>query len=210
MERRRLDAGKLVVFGGGGGPTGILGDTWMWDGTTWTEAKVQGPPARWGAVMAELNGELVLFGGTTYMTGPNPGYVDVGDTWTWDGATWTERKVTGPRAREGAAMAALGGKLVLFGGVNDNYEVMLSDTWTWDGTSWSEYQGSGPSARYLSAMAGVAGKIVLFGGTSSQNGPPSTALGDTWTWDGTAWAQVNVRGPSARCGMGMVGWGTSS
>jgi hypothetical protein len=28
-----------------------------------------------------------------------------GDTWEWDGAQWTERKVTGPGARLGAVMA---------------------------------------------------------------------------------------------------------
>jgi hypothetical protein len=34
-----------------------------------------------------------------------------------------------------------------------------------------------------------AGKVVLFGGLSGR-----TALDDTWTWDGTQWARVEVTG----------------
>src|SRR5262249_17570221 len=40
----------------------------------------------------------VLFGGST-------GSGDLGDTWEWDGPTWTQRATTGPSPRHGHAMA---------------------------------------------------------------------------------------------------------
>jgi hypothetical protein len=48
--------GEAMLFGGEGDDTqanfGNQGDTWIWDGTQWTEQKVPGPQARWGAAMA--------------------------------------------------------------------------------------------------------------------------------------------------------------
>ena len=38
------------------------------------------------------------------------------ETWEWDGSTWTKRAAVGPGARCEAAMAALGDRLILYGG----------------------------------------------------------------------------------------------
>ena len=67
------------------------------------------PAARFSHSMATLGNTVVLTGGISG-TGP------MDDTWTWDGNTWTE--ITGPKppTREGAALAPLGNKLVMFGG----------------------------------------------------------------------------------------------
>ncbi len=57
-----------------------LGDTWTWDGTTWTQQHpAVHPPARRYAAMAydAATGAAVLFGG-----GGRPGLL--GDTWTWE------------------------------------------------------------------------------------------------------------------------------
>ena len=45
--------GSVVLFGGQGINGHLLGDTWIWDGTTWAK-QVPGasPPARWDASMA--------------------------------------------------------------------------------------------------------------------------------------------------------------
>ena len=59
-------------------------------------------------------GTIVLFGGNNANSPP------VGDTWTWDGSTWTKQApATSPSAREVASMAydAATGTIVLFGGV---------------------------------------------------------------------------------------------
>ena len=94
---------NLVLFGGdviGRETWESVSDTWIWDGTDWTQAKPStSPPPRSNAAMATLSGVVVLFGGADFEI---PVYAD---TWEWDGAEWTERKVTGPGARWGAVMA---------------------------------------------------------------------------------------------------------
>jgi hypothetical protein len=167
--------GTLVLFGGsgvgdGGGPS-MLGDTWTWDGTAWAQRNVAGPPARFGALMAPLNGELVLFGGTG-------GGGALADTWTWDGTSWTQRNVSGPT--RGDVMAPLNGELVL-------YDRTDSSTWTWNGTAWTQLVVTGPTAGAGAVMAALNGKLVLFGGDT---------ISPMWTWDGAAWTNVNIVGPS--------------
>ncbi len=44
---------QLVLFGGlNDGNSNTLGDTWTFDGTTWTQLSVAGPSGRSDAVMA--------------------------------------------------------------------------------------------------------------------------------------------------------------
>ena len=60
-------------------PPVFFDDTWIWNGTSWTEANpAVSPPARWAATMAagRGNGQIVLFGGsgeTTTWTTPGCG-----------------------------------------------------------------------------------------------------------------------------------------
>ena len=103
---------KVVLFGGIGDlQSGLLADTWEWDGAQWTElTPAVSPPARTGGTLAydEHRHVNVLFGG-----------YETNDTWEWDGATWTERlPATSPSARGHAATAYFGGAhaVVLFGG----------------------------------------------------------------------------------------------
>ena len=133
---------------------------------------------------------VVLFGGWAASE-------ELADTWTWDGAVWTQRSVVGPSERSGTVMAPLGGALVLFGGFGpvDAGPSVLGDTWTWDGTAWSQLEVSGPPAREFAAMAPLGGEVVLFGGLS---GDGAVYLGDTWTWDGATWTPLAVSGPPAR------------
>ncbi len=71
--------GTVVLFGGAEGRNPVfLADTWVWDGTTWTEqAPATSPSARRWASMAydAATGTVVLFGGYAVS-------VPV-DTWTW-------------------------------------------------------------------------------------------------------------------------------
>jgi len=95
--------------------------------------------------MATLRKEVVLFGGTN-----SSGYL--GDTWTFDGGSWTLVDVPpAPPARQGASMATLGNEIVLFGGQSNKGD--LSDTWTFDGGSWTLIDAStAPSARHSASM----------------------------------------------------------
>lgn len=58
---------QVVLFGGLDSSQFSLGDTWTWDGTTWTERHPQSSPSpRYGAHMAydAARREVVLFGGS--------------------------------------------------------------------------------------------------------------------------------------------------
>ena len=74
--------GQLVLFGGDGGVgrTGLLNDTWTWNGTTWTQlSPAASPPARYFATMDydAGAGQLVLFGGADSTSAYNL------DTWVY-------------------------------------------------------------------------------------------------------------------------------
>jgi hypothetical protein len=110
---------------------------------------------------------------------------------------WTQRVVSGPSPREGHKMAydSARGVTVLFGGwpVGGN----SAQTWEWNGTAWTQRVVSGPSPRWQHAMAydAARGLTVMFGGRTG-NYPGDGENGETWEWNGTAWTQRLVSGPS--------------
>jgi hypothetical protein len=176
--------GQVVLFGGDNGNfnSGILSDTWTWNGMTWTQQSPSAsPPSRYLSSMAydAATGQVVLFGGDHSGT--------PGDTWTWNGTTWTQQSPsTRPQALTTSTMAydAATEQVVLFGGIDNN---VLRDTWTWNGTDWAQQSPStSPPARGFSTMAYDAAteQVVLFGGYNGNGN-----LGDTWTWNGTTWTQ---------------------
>jgi hypothetical protein len=89
---------------------------------------------------------VYLFGGQDGPTG-----AALGDTWMYDGTGWTLVATAGPPPRFRHAMAALRGRLVVFGGMSASGP--LGDTWTFDGNSWTQVGGTGPSPRQGHAMA---------------------------------------------------------
>jgi hypothetical protein len=58
----------------------------------------------------------------------------------------------------------------------------------------------GPGARWAHTMATLNDIVVLFGGNGNDGD-----LDDTWTWNGTQWAQQTATGPSARSSAVMGG-----
>ena len=74
-------------------------------------------------------------------------------------------------------------------------------TWLWGGSSWLRCVPQiQPPQRVEHAMTYDAsrGVVVLFGGQYS------TALGDTWEWDGSNWALRSTSGPSPRLSCAMA------
>jgi uncharacterized protein (TIGR03437 family) len=177
--------GQVVLFGGMSFLNGFsisLNDTWVWDGSNWTQKSPQtSPPVRSQHAMAydSTHGQVVLFGGAGENERP------VNDTWVWDGSNWTEKAPqTNPPAREWHAMAydSAHGQVVMFGG---SY-LSSNDTWLWDGSNWTEKAPqTSPPERYQHAMAydSTHGHVVLFGGADEHG----VALNDTWVWDGSNW-----------------------
>ncbi len=192
--------GLVVLFGGSRSGT-PLADTWVFDGTSWTNPTTTGaPPARSGAAVAydSMLGKVVMFGG-------NGASATLNDTWTYDAgtATWTQvTTATAPSARSGAARTYdnVRARVVLFGGGTG-----LSDTWTFNGTTWTQVTTAHtPPARTGAAMSYEfsRGRSVLFGGSAAV-----AKLDDLWAFDGTDWTQLYpVTVPSARSAAGLVSW----
>jgi hypothetical protein len=83
---------RLLLFGGAG--TGLLPDTWHFDGVAWTQLlPANAPPGRYGHSLATDVGRrrIVLFGGLAAAT--------LNDTWEWTAATVPGR--VSPRPRPG-------------------------------------------------------------------------------------------------------------
>ena len=118
--------GQVVLFGGGDG-TQTFNDTWTFDGLAWTQrATLTAPSPRWGAQIEHdtLCGRAVLHGGADAAFAAN-----YGDSWAWDGTSWTQLAGTSPQGRHGAASAfdAQKGQTVLWGGRDANG--FYADTW---------------------------------------------------------------------------------
>jgi hypothetical protein len=175
---------RVVLFGGTDGSGAVNSDTWLFDGTQWTEVKATGPGARSFHSLAAVGNTVVLFGGS------NSAGQDLADTWIFDGTSWTMSSATGPGPRHAHAMGSLGSSAVLFGGETAGAD--LGDTWTFDGASWHEVQVtvSGPVARHYHAMASFgAGESVLLGGLSVSD-TAHAGMSDSWIFNGTTWLQV--------------------
>jgi len=211
--------GKVVLFGGSDPIYGqLLGDTWEWDGSSWTrrcdgvpsdDVCLEQPSARERHAMAfdPVTGNMVLFGGSTG--------VNNGETWEWDGATWERRyPANAPSARRDHAMAADPGKgtVVLFGGYTSTRN---GETWEWNGYDWTrrcdgvpagDTCPSQPTARFNHSLAydNARGNVVLFAGSAA------SVSDETWEWDGSAWALKTPAdpesdgNPSARTGHGAA------
>ena len=123
--------GQVVLFGGVTFGGNILGDTWVWDATNWTQkSPPNSPTGRANHAMAyhSIGTQVVLFGGLNGTL--------LNDTWVWDGTNWTQKNPADrPTGRLGQAIAddTATGKLVLFGGFDSTG--YRNDTWVWPGST---------------------------------------------------------------------------
>ena len=201
-QRKRvvLFGGNRVLFGRNPEENRFLNDTWEWDGHSWAQIKTVGPLPRAEASMAfdSTRGRVVLFGGHNRAGTSGSRF---GDTWEWDGKKWMDMNVTGPTARNGAAMVYdnMREKIVLFGG--STAESVSGETWEWDGKQWTENETASVQGRFNCVMAydTARHKVIRFGGRYA--GKP---LGDTWEYDGKDWVQITSTGPMPRNHTAMV------
>ncbi|MCR9243504.1 MAG: kelch repeat-containing protein [bacterium] len=105
------------------------------DGSNWRVASSTGPARRANVAMTYdwANGEVVVFGG-------GDGTQVFGETWTFDGVSWTQQAPANqPPARELGAMTydPQLGRVVLAGGWSQI--AWLNDTWQWSGTDWTAF-----------------------------------------------------------------------
>jgi len=121
---------KIVVFGGSDA-SGQLGDTWTFDGDSWTEIQTSpAPGTRAAATMAydSATQKIVLWGGFV-------GFTFLNDTWLWDGATSTWTQANPQTVPKGATNPMLftdpvNGHVDMFGG----YQGQFYSRFMWQGT----------------------------------------------------------------------------
>lgn len=154
---RMVSDGRTVLLftAGPGGPTtgsGLVNETWMWDGSGWTRLSTSDSPSptRFGVSMAydAKRQEVVLFGG--YWGGGRTGGT-LNDTWTWVGKTWVpQRPPVSPRPAE-----LLGGTpSIVYDSARERIVLFINgETWLWDGKTWASVDaaarvtgGKGPAA----------------------------------------------------------------
>ncbi len=185
---------KTVYFGGFNGVD--RNDTWEWSPAIgWAPVFIfASPPIRRNATMVfdTVHNNSLLFGG---QHGPGNGSAR-GDTWTWNGTTWTQVTTAispSPRYLHGLAFDASRGRAVLFGGTNDASSDFNGETWEFDGFNWNQvYTTHAPVGRFGHAMFFDANsqRVVLFGGRTGASTADQSS--ETWLYDGSDWTMQNL------------------
>jgi len=159
-------------------------NTWEWNRASWARrVTAGGPTARssptigaYGATGTTID-TLILFGGSQFGS-------SVGDTWRWDGTTWTQvipspSRPSAPLSNTPALRQDVGmatnpatGRLYRFGG-GDQYSGGLAcynDLWFWTGAAWQQ-QGGHPAAWADPEGDGSPGSFIGGVGTTESCGP---------------------------------------
>ncbi len=186
---------RLVLFGGADLEHRFLGDTWEWDGESWTEIHPPGeaPPARagHGLVWDAGRGKIVLFGGRAGWGIVPAAY---GDTWEWDGAGWkaiAASPAPSPRCDFGLAYDSARRVIVLHGGSD---RLGSSDeTWELEDGSWilRHPPGAPRASRHALVYDEARRMTLLYGGDYPRRS-------GTWAWDGSTWRELSTAAPSDR------------
>ncbi|MBL8939949.1 MAG: hypothetical protein JNM69_35670 [Archangium sp.] len=175
-----FDAARgVVVLFGGETASGLLNDTWEWNGAVWfSRSPATAPPARAEHAIAwdAMRQQTVLFGGR------GAGGL-LADTWVWNGTTWSQRSGTAPapRCRHTLTWHGTRQALTLFAGIDS--VGTFDDLWEWNGTAWSSLAAPGLGGRssHFAAWDPTGRRLIVGGGRSST---------DVWAWSGSAWSAL--------------------
>ena len=201
MEFSLLNGGMLMYGGLQSGPTANLDETWLHNGSDWTQlAPATTPPARWGHRMVydSRRARIVTFGGRS------PGTTTTAsDTWEWDGTDWLQMTPTnspGARAFYSMANDERRGVTVLYGTQSGSTFSGGDETWEYDGTTWTQIvTPTTPPGLETPAMTYDKGRgvVVMFGGWNGS--APGTMYNTTWEYDGNDWTlRAPTTSPSGR------------
>ena len=136
---------EAIAYGGlisGSTPTDELR---FFDGDTWSLLESVGPGPRSNLALAydSKHNLVVLMGGLQTNTSSSP---PRGDTWVWDGQTWTEvvpeERGPGVRSRHRLVYDETRQEILLFGGRGDG-NVSLEDFWRLTRAPRSDFDGDG-------------------------------------------------------------------
>jgi hypothetical protein len=197
---------KKTVLYGGYDTANYIDNTWLWDGTAWTEQKKKAASARALTSMwfDPILKKTVLYGGIGRPR-PSDRLQRYNDMWSLDANGWTEIKPAKlPTTRYGAQVAVNpeSGRTVLFGGLRLDTDdkgiqkqVYANDTWEWDGSTWTALAtNNAPPPRENAAFVYdySINRFVLYGGYAGYY------LSDTWWLQGNTWQVVPEQTKKAR------------
>lgn len=188
-----------------------ISQTWEYDGVSWilrsdtspfdTRMTYHAGLKRVVAIRSELN----RWDNGSYDRPPAIVSTRPGQLWEWDGATWTGRVSRGPSGIYPAYDPERDG-LMSFGSISEYgyrgltgflaemYELNLGKRgWIIRAGNVPEPTSPSKRGRHVMAFDSTRQRAVLFGGWNG-----SSALGDTWTWDGSAWTSRPAPAPSPR------------
>lgn len=190
------DRKEILIYGGFGG-TGRharRNDCLLFDpfsGTVATLTVNGSPPPRVGHTSSLVGDLMFVIGGRA-----DPANI-LDDLWMFDIAKteWklvcSTDKVFAPRHRHAAA--AVGSKIYVFGGLNNDMLYSSLHVLNTDSFQWEEIHASGewPCARHSHSLAAQGSKLYLFGGYNGER-----ALGDLYSFDVKKchWSKVKTSG----------------
>ena len=199
--------GVVVLFGGLGrdqfGQTIGLGDTWEYDGQSWT---LKNPAASPGLVWAhamvyDSTRQKVLLYGGRYANCPT-GCVapSRSQLWEWDGTNWTFawtfNALGGPAdSRAGFPAVAYDSqaqRLVLYTGENPSTDIYQGQTWEYNpaAASWVQRSAAGPttSSGYPAMYYDTRRNRRVMYAFAAFSTFPATLFPAMYEWSGTQWA----------------------
>jgi len=193
---------QVLLVGGSLSPLGqvppVSGDTWIWDGSTWSQLHPNpSPPARSGAVAAwdPVRSVVVLYGGVGLDDKGAPAAFDA--TWTWNGSAW--KRLAPKTAPPGQRLEAMawdpgGRSVILLTGAS----ARTPETWSWDGSSWTRlHPHTTPPFGSLVSAPDLGGLLLV--APSGPDGQPAT-----WSWSGGDWHRLVVAGTPAVTGAAVA------
>lgn len=139
--------------------------------------------------------------------------VTVNAVWLWNGTNWDQAQIPFPARNSTHLVYDAGAQcMLLFGGIGLD-GTPLNDTWLWDGSMWREQHPANtppPLGGAAITYDPLRQQVTLFGGITGFDGSEGsnrvgTLLSETWTWDGTTWAEQQVNhAPTERVGAQMI------
>ena len=190
------DGQGVVLFGGFAGSNWI-NDTWVWDGSDWSQSLPNNsPPPRGKSSLAfdRHRGRLILFGGETRGA-------RLSDTWEWNGADWQQSlTANAPSDRFGhfSTFDSIRDRVIVFGG-NRAAGGVAADLWEYDGVDWARqsFADPVPKARVFTcgAFDETLGWLRIFGGPKRESWFGLFRAHDTWS--------LKTRDPAVAAGFGV-------
>jgi hypothetical protein len=148
------------------------------------------PTPRYSAsAAADGSGNVILFGGKTTANTNTPGFC--GNSYKWNGSSWSEITGVLPPYRGDAACFYDGTNVNIIGGANET--VNLSDMWKCNSTTWSQVSLPAEVIPYAQPTtlrgAGACYQSsetsgFIFGGATPYN---RHYVLDTWSWASNVW-----------------------